>query len=451
MKFWLSLSVAFIAIAAVTPASSQVPQWAVSHKHTNYPSGEFILGVGSGTGEKADETAKRLAQSDIAAQVRVKVQMEIKNIQQTYGLNPNQESYADFKINSTSVVGEELTGAIIVETVIDSSMSTTYALAALNKEKFSVRIAAELTEGWNHVKELQRAAENFLRQGKITEAIQNFVEARAGAMELLPKQALHDALARAPFRTEQSLGPSALASSVRGALSSVRIEKRGGDKQKGKIGENFPEPFIVKVTANEGENSVPVAGAAIVFVNSSGEQFGEAITDAKGMASCSMKTRGTIGQQLRARLSLPSLGKEFSSSLNSSSAVFNCVLLDADVAFSVKIDVRSSKVNDALRSVVVDAVIHAGYHIVDMSRFMLRVGFQSAPPTAVEGVDGTLYSVSSEVTMVLIDKDSNRTLGSIVGKSQGVAKSQDGALEQSARGLKLDVPELVSLLEKAKN
>jgi hypothetical protein len=451
VKFWLSLSVAFIAIAAITPASSQVPQWAVSHKITNYPAGEYILGVGQGTGEKADETAKRLARSDIAAQVRVKVQTEIKNIQQTYGLNPNQESYADFKINSTSVVGEELTGAVIVETAIDTSTSTTYALAALNKEKFSVTIAAGLTEGWNHAKKLQRAAEDFLRQGKITEAIQDFVEAQAGAMELLPKLALHDALARAPFRIEPSLGPSALASSVRDALSSVRIEKRGGDKQKGKIGENFSEPFIVQVTANEGQNSVPVAGAAIVFLNSSGEQFGEAITDAKGMASCSMKARGTIGQQLRARLSLPSLGKEFSSSLNSSSTVFNCVLLDADVAFSVKIDVRSSKVSDALRSVVVDAVMHAGYHIVDMSRFMLRVGFQSTPPATVEGADGTLYSVSSEVTMVLIDKDSNRTLGSIVGKSQGVAKSQDGALEQSARGVKLDVPEFVSLLEKAKN
>ena len=449
MQSCFSYTVAFLTIAAITPAYPQTPQWAVLHKDPNYPSDKYILGVGEGTGEKADETAKRLAQSDIATQVRMKVQMEIKNIQQTYGLNPNQELYADFKIKSTSVVDEELTDAAIVETAVDTSTKTTYALAALNKEEFSTAIG--LTSGWDHAKELQHGAENFLRRGKLTEAIQNLVEARAGVMDLLPKQALHDALARVPFSSEPSLGPVALTSSVRGVLSSIHIEKLGGDKQKGRIGEKFPAPFIVRVIAVEENDSVPVVGAAIVFLNLSGEQFGEALTDAKGTASCSLKVRGNIGRQLRARLSLPLLGKEFFPDVNFSSRVFNCVVLEADVAFSVKIDVRSSKVNDALRSIVVNAVTHSGYHTVDMSRFMLKVGFQSTPPTTVEGADGTLYNVSSDLTVVLIDKDSNRTLGSIIGKSQGIAKTQDGALEQSARGVKLDGSELLSLLEKAKN
>jgi hypothetical protein len=256
---------------------------------------------------------------------------------------------------------------------------------------------------------------------------------------------------RAPFLCEPSLGPSALASSIRDALSCIHIEKRGGDKQQGKRGENFPEPFIVQVTANEAENTVPVVGAAIVFLNSSGEQCGEGITDAKGMATCSMKARGNIGQKLRARLFLPSVGGEFSSSLDASSTVFDCAVLEADVAFSVKVDVRSSKVNDALRSLVTNAVTRAGYHIVDMSRFMLKVDFQTAPPTTVDSLDATFTIVPSELSVMLIDKDSNRTLGSIVSKSQGVAKSQDGALEQSARGVKLDGPDLLLLLEKAKN
>ena len=451
VRLSLSQSVALLAIVAVAPAFPQTPPWALSHKHSNYPAAEYILGVGQGTGEKADETAKRLAQSDIATQVRMKVQEEIKNIQRTYELNPNQESYADFKIKSASVVGEELPSVAIVQTAVDASTNTTYALAALNKEKFSTAIAAELISGWGQAKELQRSAEDLFRQGKLTEAIQNLVEARAGVMELLTKQALHDALARAPFLCAPSLGPSALASSIRNALSSIHIEKRGGDKQQGKRGENFPEPFIVQVTANEAENTVPVVGAAIVFLNSSGEQCGEGITDAKGMATCSMKARGNIGQKLRARLFLPSVGGEFSSSLDASSTVFDCAVLEADVAFSVKVDVRSSKVNDALRSLVTNAVTRAGYHIVDMSRFMLKVDFQTAPPTTVDSLDATFTIVPSELSVMLIDKDSNRTLGSIVSKSQGVAKSQDGALEQSARGVKLDGPDLLLLLEKAKN
>ena len=451
VKCRLLHALALLVLAADHPVYPQVPPWAVSRSDANHPSGEYILGVGQGTGENADETAKRLAQSDIAAQVRVKVQAEIKNIQRVYGLNPNQESYADFKIQSTSVVDEELPDAAIVETAVDASTKTTYALAALDREKISSALAVKLTSGWDRANELQHTAEDFLHRGRLAEAIQDLFEAWADVMELLPKLALHDALAHEPFLSERSLSPSAVTSGIREALSGVRIEKISGDKQKGKIGENFPEPFVVHVTVNEGGNAVPVAGAAIVFLNLAGEQFGEALTDVNGTASCLLRARRSIGRQLRARLSLPSLGKEFFSDLNFSSRVFDCVLLEADVAFSLKIDVRSSKVNDALRSIVVDAVTHAGYQIVDMSRFMLRVGFQSTPAAAVDSADGPLYSVSSGVTLMLIDKDSNRTLGSINGTSQGIAKTQDGALEQSVRGMKLQHTELVLLLEKAKN
>ena len=297
---------------------------------------------------------------------------------------------------------------------------------------------SKLTSGWDRANELQHTAEDFLHRGRLTKRYKISLKHGRMLMELLPKLALHDALAHEPFLSERSLSPSALTSSIREALSGVHIEKISGDKQKGKIGENFPEPFIVRVTVNEG-GMMPflLPAQQLCFLNLAGEQFGEALTDVNGTASCLLRARRSIGRQLRARLSLPSLGKEFFSDLNFSSRVFDCVLLEADVAFSLKIDVRSSKVNDALRSIVVDAVTHAGYQIVDMSRFMLRVGFQSTPAAAVDSADGTLYSVSSGVTLMLIDKDSNRTLGSINGTSQGIAKTQDGALEQSVRGMKL--------------
>ncbi len=448
---WLMHCVVVLIVVAGVPAYSQIPQWAHSHQHVRYPASEFILGVGSGIGEQADETAKRLAQSDIASQVRIKLQPKIKNVQQTYELDPNQAMYADFKISSSSVVDEDLTGVEIVETAVDLSTKTTYALAALNKEKLSEAIAAQVMGSWDQVKKFRDAAKEFLREGRLSEAMQDFVEARAAAIDLLPKQALHDAIAPTPLLSERSFGPSALTSDIRRALSSVRIEKIGGDGQKGKIGEKFPEPFAVRVTANEEENVVPIIGASVVFLNSFGEQFGEAITNAKGIAACSIPARESIGRHLRGRLSLNFAGREFSSSLDSSLVMFECMLLDADVAFSVKVDTRFSRVNDLLRSIVVDAVTHLGYHIVDMSRFMLEVEIQTSPPTIDDGVDSTLYTVSSDFTIVLIDKESNKILGSMVAKSKGVAKTHDSALEKSAGTIKFEESELQSLLEKAKN
>jgi LPP20 lipoprotein len=430
---------------------AQIPQWALTHKHHNYPTGEYILGVGYGTGEKPGETAKRLAQSDIAAQVRVKVQTEIKNVQQTYELNQNQETYADFKIKSTSIVDEELTGAEIVETSMDSSTNTMYALAALNKAKFAGAIAAELLTGWNQAGELHAEAQDFLKQGKLNETVQNLLEARTITTNLLPKQALYDAVAAAPHLGQPSLGPSALTSSIRDALSKVRIEKKSGDNQKGKIGEKFPEPFVVQVSIADNEKLLHAVGVAVAFVNVSGEPLGEAIADANGVAAFSAQVRASIGSQVRARLSLPSTGREFASNLNSSSVLFTCAVLDANVAFAVKIEVTVAGANEVLRSVVSSAVTQVGYHIVDMSRFVLNVQFQSAPPTLIDGMGGTLFSVSSDMTIVLADKVSSRLLGSVSAKSKAVAKTREDALVKSARDLKINEQDLVSLLERAKN
>ena len=96
----------------------------------------------------------------------MKVQAEIKNIQQIYELNPNQESYADFKIQSTSVVDEELPDAAIVETAVDASTRTTYALAALDREKISRAIAAEFTSGWDHANRTSAYCGRFSSPGK---------------------------------------------------------------------------------------------------------------------------------------------------------------------------------------------------------------------------------------------------------------------------------------------
>jgi len=76
---------------------------------------------------------------------------------------------------------------------------------------------------------------------------------------------------------------------------------------------------------------------------------------------------------------------------------------------------------------------------------------QPSPPTKVDSVNGALYSVSSVVTIVLIDKQSNVALGSIADKSKGIASTEAAAFEKPLREVKLDRPELVSLLEKAKN
>ncbi len=451
MNFRLILGVAFFALAAVTPVHPQVPAWSLTHQDPRFPPGIYLLGVGHASGENAAGSARRSAQSDIAVQLRARVQAESKKIQRAYDLARDQNSYADFKIGSTSIVDDNLPDAQIVETAVDSSAHTTYVLAALNMQELSRTIAAQLAAGWDRSMNLRQTAEDCVRKGKLTEGIQDLFDARSAVLELLPKEAMHDALAAVPFAGIPALSPSALTAVLHETLSAVHIEKIGGERQRAKTGVNFPQPFVVRVTGIVDGKPVPVTGAEIAFTNSSGEKFGTAITDPEGTASCSIKARGNIGQTLRAGLSLPSTGREFASAIDASSVEFACSLLQADVAFGIKIDVRSPSVNDVLRSCVTNAVTRAGYQIVDMSRFLLRVEFQSAPPAGADSLGGALYSTASEFSLILIDKSSNSTLGSIGGKSMGSAKTLDEAVLQSARGMKLDPDALASLLEKAKD
>ncbi len=430
---------------------AQMPPWAATHNHPRYPAAEFILGVGRGTGEKADESAKRFAQSDIAAQLRIKVKAEAGYIQQTYQLNQNQETLVDFKIKLTSVVDEELTDAQIVETTHDSSTKTIYTLAALNKEKFAAAMGTELSAGWNQAEKLHGTAEDMLIEGKLDDAIRNLLDARVFVMNLLPKQVLHDAVAKVKFAGQYSVRPMGLTADIRNALSRVKIEKKSGDNQKGKIGEKFSVPFVVRVTVAGNENPVPVFGAAVVFLSTSGETLGKVFTDANGIASFSAEAQGNIGAHVRAQLTLQSADREFSSNLISSAVVFNCFLLDADVAFGLKVELSSGALNDVIHSVVAEAVIRTGYRIVDMSRFVLMVRFQTASRAMIDSTEGTLSSAFSEMTIVLIDKGSSNALGAISLKSRGVAKTRDEAIERSVRATKIDEEELVALLEKAKN
>ena len=449
MQFRPPIFLLFFFTAA--PLFPQIPEWASSHQDPSYPESEFLIGIGVAPGSRGEESARRGARSDIAAQLRAKLQLESKNIRQVYNLEQNQELYADFKIMVSSVADEELGWIEIARTALDTSTNTTYILAALPKKKIADTIAAGLSAGWGDVRALRRGARSLLEKGRLASSVRNLSDARTAATALLPKQALHDALARGHFPGDLSLGPVQLTADILEILSDVHVEKISGDKQKGKIGEKFLEPFVVRVTITINGKSTPVDGASVVFLNLSGEEYGEAVTDAGGIASCVIQARGRIGRQLRARLSLPIAGREFSSSLNSASAVFECTPLEADAAFSLKVYGSSSTVGDLLRNRTADAVSRAGYRIVDMSRFVLRVEIQSTRPELVEGNDEPLYSVSSNITITLIDKASNATLGSLTVKSAGKSKAQSSALEESVRGSNFDEIQLTSLLEKARN
>jgi hypothetical protein len=423
---------------------AQIPQWFSTHSHPKFPTSEFILGVGTGGGTTGAESAKKAALADIVSQLRVQVQSEMKTVTESFAVNDDEQIYSDFKRQSRTMVSDEITGADVIETVVDQQSATTYALVVLNREKYSASLRSELESGWKQASDFRSSAKEFASKGKLNEAIQSINQIKQVIAPLFAKQVLHNAAARSPFNSPSVFNPAALQTDIRTLLSQINVVKKGGDNQKGKIGEKFSKPFSVAVTVQ----GIPCAGVTVIFQLDEKNVLGQAITDDKGMASFQTTIRAAKSDGIRAILSIKDLGREFNENLVSSSVSFNWSAESSNKTFVLEILSSNKKIADALRSKLSTSISQIGYKTVTKSNNIISVEVQGGPVNQIEGMAGTLYNLTLEVLVNLKDNSSNSTLGSIKVTSKGVGISEDDAMEKAASGLKIDQNELAILLEK---
>lgn len=426
----------------VTLSYSQIPQWYTTHTHPSYPASEFIIGVGSASGATGAEAAKKSALADIATQLRVQVQSEVKSVTENFSVNDDEQVYSDFKRQSRTIVSDEITGADVIETVVDASSATTYALVVLNREKYSSGLRLELESGWKQAADLRTSAADFIAKGKVLEAVQSINQIKSVIAPLFAKQVLHNAAARSPFTFPSAFNPAALQTDLRTYVSQLTMEKRGGDNQQGKIGEKFSKPFVVSVSAK----GVPCSGLTVSFLLDGKTVVGDAVTDEKGLASYSSIVRN--GNSIKAQLSIPGLGREFEQNLNASSVNFTWNAQASDKAFSLFVNAKNKKVADAILSKITAAVSNIGYKVVTMSNNAISVDVASGVPNTIEGMAGTIYNLTLEATVNLKDNKTNAISGSMKMSSKGVGKSEDEAMLKAATGLKIDQKEFSELLMK---
>lgn len=445
----LAFAIFVLAVTALPGLLAQIPDWYSTHKDVRYPSETYIIGVGAGTGDKAMDAAKKAAQTDVVSQIRVQIQAEVKNISESYKFNDNEQLFSDFRSNVRTSVSDEITGMEVAETITDNSSGTVYALVVLERDKYCGTIRSELDAGWKQANDLRRGASAFGKQGKLNNAVQNLLEARKIISPLLPKQALYNAVSSTPYKTSYSFGPMTIAADIRTVLSDVTLEKMNGDKQKGKIGESFPKPFVVRVMMKVEGGSVPVTGTTVVFETPDNIKIGEATTDDRGMASLSSTVRAMTGNGIQARLSIPHLGREFDQNVLSSAVNFTWKAEGSNVSYSVKILVKSVPVASDLKRVFTSAITQIGYRVVSSSKYIVEVGVESGQSSKVEGMAGTLYSVSAEITATLIDKTNDNTFGSFKFSGKGLARSEEEALLKAVGNAKINLTDLSDLLQKA--
>jgi len=440
----MKLSLVLGCCALFCTASAQVPDWYASHTHRAHQPDLYIIGVGAGEGSNAVEKAKKSAQADIVSQIKVQVKNEIRTITESYQLNQDETVSSDFRSQSRTVVNEEITGAVIVETFVDSQTETAYALAALDRAQYCEGLRGDMNAAWTQAAELRTTAADFLTRGKFSDAVHSVAEGRALIVAALPKKALHDAVAGKSYTPPNPATPMSLTSEMRTMISKVRMEKLQGDKQSGKIGTKFGEPFAVRVLFE----STPVTGAALTFESTDYVKLGDAATDERGEASFIAHVRMLPGNTLRVRMGLGELTKEFERTLVSGAAAFAYTPHLSDIGFEVSAQGMKGGSAEALKGRVASAVAKVGYRVLPSSRYRLDLAMQHAPFVKSEGFSGTLNTVKIETVVTLVDKQSGAAVGTYAASATGGGRTEQDALAKAAAAVTIDSMKLADLLEK---
>lgn len=446
-KIILSYGVLFC-IFAVSIATAQIPQWYTTQNHPHYPKSSFLLGVGSGSGTNGLDAAKKAALTELVSQLRVQVQSETKNVTKSYKMNDDEDLYSDFKKQTRTVVSDEISGAEIAETFVNPSTNSAYALAVLDKNIYSQSIASELESGWKQASDLRTQAKEYFMQGRLTEAIQNINQIRQVIAPLFAKQVLHDAVAAKSFTSPNVFNPNALQSDIRELLSKVVIEKKFGDKQKGKIGEQFPIPLMVAVYVKSEQKNIPCSGVFVEFLYDGKTMLATGVTDEHGNAAIATTIKPVVSGGIQAQLSLPDLGKEFQKNILASAVIFQWTATASDKKFTVQVNSRSEKISKNITKKLAQAITKAGFAVVPVSNLLLVVETQAGIPVKVEGMAGILFSSELEVSVVLSDKKSGSIIGAAKFTAKGIGKTESEGLEKASANLKIGEKEITALLEK---
>jgi hypothetical protein len=427
------------------------PSWYKTQTHPKYPKEFYILGIGAAVGDEARETAKQNAIADVASQIRVQVQSEITSLEKERIINKESDYYSEFQQKSKTIVDEVLTGCEVVEMDFDRKTKTWYALAVLDKQRYLASLEEEIDNAWAQIKKLYNDAQNFLNSGKVLQAIQNLKDAQQKIYDIYSKQVFYSALSKIPYKPEVELTASGIESEIRSLISKIKIEKFSGDNQFGKIGEELPEPLVVRVFY-QGDVAVPIANANVIFAYKTGEVIERATTDEKGMASVRAIAMGKRTNSVVASFSIQGLPSEYARVISQVKVEFTYTT-SAEAIPTVSVSLKGAKEDRLIFDVMkklTQAIERNGYKVEDEARFVVGGDISSRVVSTVQGVGGMLYTVEAELNLFLKDLENGQIIGSMSVKSRAVGKSEREAYEKALKGIKFSNKEIAEMLSNAK-
>ncbi|NQV14558.1 LPP20 family lipoprotein [bacterium] len=430
----------------------QTPSWYMQAELPGYPVSQYYVGVGEGP---SFEDAQSIAQASIASQLSVTIESAVETFVQEIEGDDRSEYLDVFRKSTKSTVNATVTGIEIVKN--KKAGKVFYVFAALDKSQFLAGLEVELDDLWGRTTKLVQDARNYISEGKIFIALENYTDAQEVVVPFYTKKAFYDALSPAPYFITETITVSGLTSEIRGVLAGVNIEVTTGDKQSAKAGTLLRDPitFHVYYKGSGSENTISIPNMPLTLKAEDGSIIERGSTNQHGNLETYITATpvNTKYGKVVARpnlFRLPGLYKKYLK--NAEGVTTYSVVEHAPVAFALIIrDEKGARLPN-VETKLSKSIQKLGHSVSDNAELTLEGSVDITSEKEVEGISGLQYMVSSELSLLMMVNATGDKVASFTAVGKGLSpKSQKKATKASYRKLNIKKKDLADMLSQAES
>ena len=416
------------------------PKW-FGEALSAYPTSGYFIGEGVGS-DYSEALAN--AQTEIASQIRVGIESQLTLSISEVSDNDKSELRESFDSEIKTSVNETIQGIVIVKK--EKKKQQYYVAAALDKEKYLAGLRVEIDQLWNQINRLITDARGFENNGKLFSALDNYSDAMPYISPFYVKKSFYDSLSDRPYTIAEFITVDGIISEIRKLINKIDLKIVEGNNQTGRSGSFLPKPIIIE--AKFSKKDYPISSLPLKIEYDDGS-IDKIITDESGrsavwaMAFCGDANKGKVQIQLD-HYKFPSVYKKYFVNVNTQSK-YNCTE-KMPISFSVYVEDEEKNRLEKVEQKLTKSLEKIGYTVFNDAELALNGSVSVIEENEIQGKSGPMVQLKAELSLLMVAKSTNETVGSFTSNFVGLGKNKNKSLEKAYNKMKIKDKDLTKAL-----
>jgi len=410
---------------------AQAPHW-FGQDMPGYSTSNYYIGEGEGA---SYSEAINNAQAVVASQIRVSIESQVNSYISEVSDDDRVEIKESFESEINSTVDETIQGITMIKN--ERIKKRYYVTVALDKRKYLAGLRVEINQLWSKIYNLIKDARELVNDGKIFTALENYTDAQPYVSPFYVKKSFYDALADRPYTIDEFITVEGIISEVRKLINGIDLDVTAGNKQTGTLGALLQKAIIVESVYKKRDINIPNLALKVEYDDGTLERLE---TDDNGMAeiwttaNCENGKKGNIKIRLDL-FKLPKLYKKYFMNV-STTAKFNCTN-DVTVSFSLFVEDENKNRLNKVEQKIAKSLEKIGYTVTDDAELGLNGFVSIIEENEVQGKSGPMVQIKAELSVLLVTKSTEETVGSFTQNFVGLGKNKKKAQEKAYNKMKI--------------